>query len=286
MRYLLWGAAWSPLAFIALAIFLATFQTASAADADCNDASMVIQGADPSPFVLPRDQGQTMKVEPDSVLLLNLVAGEATTLQDPVIGIRLLVSGIELATVTEALGTGDDPDPVYVNLKEQLPPGMTGLYEVEGVLIDEGEDICAVDFLLQVGGFCVATSVTTVAMSVSGAGALASVVPAMKLMLLPTMQRRRPTGWRRYILVPDLKWTLITTVVGAIAGLVTTTLLFQQTGVQPVSFMNALWGILSGGGLTFSVAYIGALATYFMSPEAPREPRVEEKTGDPGTETK
>ena len=140
---------------------------------------------------------------------------------------------------------------------------------MQGTLRDASGEICTVDFLLQVGHFCVATSAATAVTSVSSIGAIASVIPAMKFMILPTIQRRRSRGWRRWIPVPDLKWTIITTVLGAVAGLVTTTFFFQQTAVSPLSFVNGIWGVLGGGGLTFGVAYLGALLTYFMSPEEP-----------------
>ena len=273
MRYLLRGAAWSSFAGIALivslAVFLTDFQSASA-KTGCQGASITILGAEPSPFVLPRDVGQTMKVEPDSVLLIALAEGETTAFRDPEITVRVVASGIEIRSITKALGTGDDRDPIPVNLKEQLPSEMKGLYEVEGILKDEGEDICAVDFLLQVGEFCVATSVATGVASVSGIAALASVAPAMNMnmQVMTTLQRRRPRGWRRYVPVPDWKWTAITTVLGAVAGLATM-LIFQQTGVRPLSVANAIQGMLAGGGLTFGIAYIGALVTYMMSPSQP-----------------
>ena len=250
MRYLIRYAAWSSAAFIALAIFLTTFQSVSADEDACNGASMTIEGGDPSPFVLPRDQGQTIKIEPNSVLLIGMTGSRTTPFQDPEIAVRVMASGIEIISVTTPLGTGDNPEPIPVNLKEHLPPGINGLYEIEGALRHEGHDICTVDFLLQLGEFCVATAAVTTVATVSSAGALASVAPAMRLMVLPAIQRRRPTGWRRFIPVPDLKWTLITTLAGAAAGLVTTTLLLPQIGLHPLSIVNGLWGMIAGGGLT------------------------------------
>ena len=263
---------WSLFAFIALTIFLTTFQPASAQSAqevNCNGASMAIQGGEPSPFIIPRDQGQTLTVEPDSILLINLGIGPTTALQAPEIAVRVLASGIEVYSITQALGTGRDLEPITLNLKDQLPAGMKGLYEVQGVFRDKGVDVCAVDFLLQVGEFCVASAAGAAVATATSLGALASSVPAMRMMILPTIQRRQSRGWRRYVPVPDVKWTIINTLLGAIAGLISTTLLFQQTGVSPLSIVNGLWGMLAGGGLTFGVAYMGAIATYITSPMAP-----------------
>ena len=221
-----------------------------------------------------------MKVEPHSVLLVYLKGGNISALRDPEIVVSVVASGIEIYSVSQPLGKGADPDPIHLNLKDQLPPGLMGLYEIEGSLKDGGEDICTIDFLLQLGEFCTTTSAVTAVASVSTVGALASAVPAMRLMLLPALQRRRRTGWRRYLPVPDLKWTIINTALGAVAGLVSTTLLLQQTGVQPLSIVNAVLGMFAGGGLTFGVAYLGALFTYFMSPEGPRDIAVVEGPGD------
>ena len=271
MRYLLRIAVWSSFALIVLTVCFTTVKTASAQNGDCLGAGITVEGADPSPFVLPRDQGQTIEVDPQSVLLISLAGGNISELQDPNITVSVVASGIEFWSITQALGTGPDPAPIPVNLKEQLPPGLHGLYEIEGTLRDGGEDICTVDFLLKLGEFCATTSAVTAVASVSSVAALASAVPAMRLMILPSLQRRRTSGWRRYIPVPDLKWTIINSVLGAIAGLVSTTLLLQQTGLQPLSIVNALLGMFAGGGLTFGVAYMGALVNYFMS----AEPRVQ-----------
>ena len=255
-------------------LFLTTFQSASAQEAqggNCDGVSMTFRGAEPSPFVLPRDQGQTMNVEPNDVLLIGLTGSRAAALRNPQIAVRVVASGIEIMNVTTPLGVVDSLEPIPIILGERLPPGIKGLYEIEGALIDEGEDICTAGFLMQVGEFCVATAAVTTVATVSSAGALASVVPAMRLMVLPAIHRRRPTGWRRYVPVPDLKWTLITTASGAVAGLVTTTLLFPQTGVHPLSIVNGIGGMITGGGLTFGMGYLGALLTYFMSPEDPEE---------------
>lgn len=278
-RYLRYCAC-SLFALIALTIFLTTFQPASAQDVNCEGASMAIQGGEPSPFIIPRDQGQTLTVEPDSILLINLGISPTTTIQAPEIAVRVLASGIEVYNITQALGTGRDLEPITLNLKDQLPAGMKGLYEVEGAFRDNGVDVCAVDFLLQVGEFCVASAAGAAVATATSLGALASSVPAMRMMILPTIQRRQSRGWRRYVPVPDVKWTIINTLLGAIAGLVSTTLLFQQTGVTPLSIVNGLWGMLAGGGLTFGVAYMGAIATYVMSPAASPPMIIEDTTAE------
>ena len=130
MRCLTRTAAYLLCAFVALSIYLATFSQGASAqeEVNCNNAIMTIQGAEPSPFVLPRDAGQTMKVEPNSVLLITLTGEEGTTFRDPEVAVGVVAGGITLQSVTRSMGsglvTGDTLEPVPVNLQDQLPPGM------------------------------------------------------------------------------------------------------------------------------------------------------------------
>ena len=101
------------------------------------------------------------------------------------------------------------------------------------------------------------------------AGALASVPLAAngmtaKLNAKVQLQRRRPRGWRRVFPVPAWKRTLYSMVTGAITGLALTVVL-QQAAVTPLDMATAIWGMVSGGGISFGLGYsIGAVRTYLQ----------------------
>ena len=68
--------------------------------------------------------------------------------------------------------------------------------------------------------------------------------------------------------MPVLAWkqTLVSTVVGAITGLMVAALL-QQAGRTPLALATAMWGIIIGGGVTFGVGLtLAAVRTYVRAP--------------------
>ena len=110
---------------------------------------------------------------------------------------------------------------------------------------------------------------------VAGAGALASVPLSAngmnaKLKAKVQLQRRRPSGWRRFVPVPAWKRTIISTLIGAVTGLAIAVVL--QQAESPLSITTAVSGLVAGGGLTFGMGYsVGVLRTFLKPPEVEEE---------------
>jgi hypothetical protein len=249
---------------------------ATAQSEDCGGASIVIEGADLSVFSLPADGGATLHVQPDSVLLVSA--------QDPNVPpagrqVRLNVVGLGFDSegVSRDVPPAPGAEPIELDVGDVLPSIVRGLYQIEGTLIDDGAERCSVIFNLRVGDFGgpVATAAVATA-GVAGVAALASVPLTSngmnaKLKLKVQLRRRRPTGWRRFIPTPAWKRTMVSTLIGAVTGLASTILL-QQAGVTPLSLATMVWGLVTGGGVTFGVGYsAGALRTFLSPPEVPEE---------------
>jgi predicted benzoate:H+ symporter BenE len=59
--------------------------------------------------------------------------------------------------------------------------------------------------------------------------------------------------------------------IGAITGLALAVVL-QQAGITPLSLTAAIWGLVTGGGVTFGLGYsLGAIRTFLRSPEIPED---------------
>ena len=209
--------------------------------------------------------------------MISLVESETYPLRDPEITFRVVVSGIELDSITRQLSAGGDSEPAKVNLADEFPSSVRGMYKIEGTLKDEGSDICTVDFQFRLGGFggVIATAATATSV-VAGIGALASAPLTSngmnaKLKLKVNLQRRRSRGWRRFIPVPAWKRTILSALIGAITGLAVAVVL-QQAGVTPLSLIAGIWALITGGGVTFGIGYsLGAIRTYLRPPEVPQE---------------
>ena len=261
-----------------LAIVLPLFavETATAHAETCEGADIVVEGGDPSPFELPRDEGSTLKLEPDSQIFISARLPNHVSERRQV---RLSIAGLgfKIEAVTWDVGAAPGSDPVAANIADFLPSFARGLYQIEGTLIDDGIVICTVAFDVRLGGFdgpvARAAAATTLA---AGVGALASVPLASngmnaKLRLKVQLERRRPTGWRRFLPVPSWKRTMLSTLIGAITGLALAVVL-QQAGITPASLTAAIWGLVAGGGVTFGLGYsLGAIRTFLRSPGIPED---------------
>ena len=275
-RYLVLVLSAFAVALILAALLLVTTGPAKAQGDTCDGASVVIQGGDPSPFVLPSDAGSTLRVQSDTVLRLGATKPAPAPASRQV---RLNLSGLgfDLEGVTADLGPGAGLDRVQVDVSEVLPSFARGLYRLDGTLIDHGTEKCTVSFNLRVGEFggpvATAAAATT---AVAGIGALLSIPLSSngmnaKLKLKVQLQRRRPRGWRRFLPVPAWKKTIISTLIGAITGLATAVVL-QQAGHAQLSLSTAISGLVAGGGLTFGVGYsLGVVRTFLRPPEVPEE---------------
>lgn len=253
-----------------LSILLLASPTVEAQGEECGGATMAIEGGTPAQFVLPANRDGTLRVEPGGRLRI--------AADDPVGAAgrreaRIRVSGLGLSfEITAGLGTGIAPQPVDVDLEDELPSYVRGLYKVDGTLVRDGVDICTVGFKVRVGGFGgpVATG-AAIATGLAGAAAVASAPLAAgglnaNLKAKVQLRRRRPTGWRRYLPVPAWKKTILSTLLGAITGLCAVVLL-QQAGATTLSPVAAILGLVAGGGVTVGIGYsLGAVWTFVRPP--------------------
>jgi hypothetical protein len=253
-------------AVVSQVAFLCTTAVASAQHVECGGAHIVIEGGEPSPFVLPENAGGTLEVAPDSVLHIHaegLPSGSIVRW-----GVRGL--GDLFPTSTDEVGAGSAEIDVA-----DYSSYARGLYELEGTLFAAQDEVCTVSFQVHVTGFGgIGPVASAIAAGVLGAGAL-STIPltargmSAKLKLKVQAQRRRRRGWRRFIPVPAWKRTLTSTLTGAVSGLCVAAAL-QQGGFVPLSLPAAIWSMIAGGGLTFGVGYsLGALVTFLRPPEEP-----------------
>jgi hypothetical protein len=152
----------------------------------------------------------------------------------------------------------------------------SGLYAMEAVLLSGGAEVCTLPFNANLGidesspltvGSQIAAVATGVLAAASAAASAQGVVVNLRMKV--ALQRRRPTGLRRWLPVPAWKRTIINMFIGALVG-VSITVVLQQRGVYPLSLVSAIWGAVLGGGVTFGVGYsIGALITYLRPPVPP-----------------
>jgi hypothetical protein len=164
-----------------------------------------------------------------------------------------------------------DTNPVSIDVAD-YSEHVRGSFQLEGTLLSNQVEICTTSFSAVIGGFggTVAT-VATAATAVAGAGALASSAYAAngantELKAKVKVERRRRTGWRRWVPLPAWKRIITGTITGAATGLAGTVML-QQGGVTPLSLITAIWGLVVGGGVTFSVALsLGTLLTFLRPP--------------------
>lgn len=231
---------------------------------DCGEARVVLEGGTPSPFVLPQMAGQTLEVDPEQPVTLR---GENVP---PGAQLRLSVAGLGgRAGVTRGVSGGV----TQVRIADYVPL-KGGLYALDGTLLASGREVCTVRFSAKLGEFGGPVAVGSAAASaVAGAAALGSAASAasgvtVNLKARVALQRRRPTGIRRWLPAPNVKRTIISMFTGALTG-VCITVLLQQGGITPLSVAAAVKGAITGGAVTLGVGYsIGAIITYLRPPKA------------------
>ncbi|MSQ12690.1 MAG: hypothetical protein EXR47_00820 [Dehalococcoidia bacterium] len=160
-----------------------------------------------------------------------------------------------------------------VRIADYLPL-KSGPSALDGTLLASGAEVCTVRFSAKLGEFggpvavgSAAVSAVACAMALGSAAAAASgVTITMKAKV--ALQRRRPTGIRRWLPTPNVKRTIISMFTGALTG-VCITVLLQQGGITPLSVAAAMRGAITGGVVTIGIGYsIGAAITYLRSPKA------------------
>ena len=179
--------------------------TALAQSEECDGARIVVEGGEPSPFILPVRSGDTIKVEPDAVVRIRAEG----VLPDSTLRWSVRGFGRRVADFTHELGEFTHT----VNVAD-YSSYTRGLYEVEGTLYVGPKEVCSVLARVNISGFGGVVAVAAVASAgVFGAGALASVPysargTTAKLKLKVQARRRRPRGWRRFVPVPAFKRTV------------------------------------------------------------------------------
>jgi len=239
----------------------------SAQGTDCEDARLIVEQGQPSPFVLPVMAHSTLRVEPDATLLISAEGVQP----DAKLSWRLRGFGTQITIRESQVGSGAIP-PISV---ADFSAHLRGLYEVEATLTYGRAKICTFPFRVQIAGFGGTVAAFAIAASTMGGLAALSSAPIAasgmnaKLKAKVQLARRRPQGWRRWLPVPAWKRTLISTIIGAFTGL-GIAIVLQQGGIAPLAWATAVKGTILGGGLTFGVGYtLGALWTYLKPPEQP-----------------
>jgi hypothetical protein len=227
----------------------------------CEGARIVIEGG-LSPFVLPDDSGKTLTVAADSLLH---ILGEDTS-PDSTVRWSVLGVGPLLPAYTSDLASGE----AQIDVSD-YSSYVRGLYDVEGMLLDGQDEVCTISFRVAVRGFGGVVGTAAAALTgVLGIGVLVSIPftakgTRVKIELDIQLRRRRRRGWRRFIPVIAWKPTLTSTLIGALTGLCGAALL-QQGSVVSLSLVNAIWGIVIGGGVTFGVVCsVSSILTFLQS---------------------
>ncbi len=223
---------------------------APALQGECGLSQVEVVGGQPSPFLLPRDSGQTLSIDPDATLHIAVRNPPANgSVQVKLAG---LLGGALQATYP-IRGVGPVVTVHSVSIADYVRWGR-GIYSVEGVLFDSvGDPICRVPFQVRIQGFGGAAGVASAAAAgVAGAGALLNVLGNLKLNLQSRikvsigLERRRRRGLRRWMPFPSWKRILTGSVLGTVSG-VAIVVLLQQGGITPISLGSALTGLVVGG---------------------------------------
>jgi hypothetical protein len=229
----------------------------------CGGPEIVIQGGNPSPYILPIQGDQKFEVEPDAVLTVrgvNLPVDARLHWGVQGLGAELAGKDIQIANGVTTINVADFSD------------HARGIYVVKGALFSGPIELCTMPFELTVSGFGGTTALAATGVAaVAGVGALASAPLAAnglnaKMDAKVQVARRRAQGWRKLVPIPAWKRSIFSTIVGALTGL-GIAVVMQQAGIEPLSLASAVWGVIAGGGVSFGVGYsLGVIKTVMKSP--------------------
>lgn len=229
----------------------------------CGGPEIIIEGGQPSPFTLPSQADETIKIDPDAVLTIR--------------GVNLPVDA-KLHWGVQGLGTelaGKDIQIAYgvttINVAD-FSAHARGVYVIEGTLFSGPVELCKIPFELNIANFGGTTAIAATGVAaVAGVGSLA-IAPlaanglSAKLDAKVQVARRRPRGWRKWVPIPAWKRSIFGTIVGAITGL-GIAVVMQQAGVEPLTVASAMWGVIAGGSVSFGVGYsLGVIRTFMKAP--------------------
>ena len=229
----------------------------------CGGPEIVIEGGSPSPFILPLQADEVVQVEPDADLTITGVNLPMDTLLHW--GVQGL--GLELAGKNLQLSSGV----TTINVAH-FSEHARGVYLVKGKLFSGPVELCSIPFNLKVSGFAGTTAIAATGVAAAaGVSALASWNIAAnglgaKLNAKIQVSRRKPSGWRKWVPIPDWKRSIISTFIGAITGLAISAII-QQAGIKPLSLPSAMLGMIAGGSVSFGFGYsLGVIKTFIRAP--------------------
>lgn len=229
---------------------------------DCGGPQIILEGGQPSPFTLPAQADQTIKLDPEAILTIrgvDLPADASLHWGIQGLGTELAGKDVEFSSGAATVNIGD------------FSSHARGIFEVEGTLFSGPTELCKIPFKLNISGFSGTTAFAATGVSaVAGIGALASVPLAAnglsaKLDAKVKVARRRPRGLRRWLPIPAWKRSIFSTLVGAVTGL-GLAVVMQQAGINPLSLASAVWSLILGGGVSFGVGYSLGVVKTFLSP--------------------
>ena len=260
----------------AIMILSALVATASPAHAqvpvNCGGMMVVIDHGELFPFVLPDSAGDTLRLGPDDQLHVRVVnIPESGKVE---LGL-LLPFGTRLSRVETWSGLVPGSAEEFDIDVTDFSGWVRGAFNVEVTLFDGVSALCTVPFIVRLDGFgglagpVAAAAAVASGIAVVAVGAWGAQGAGANIRVRIAVQRRRPSGWRRWVPVLAWKRTLIATLLGVIAGIVTTTLL-QQAGQVRLESAVLVQGAISGGGVSFGFSVVWAsVITFFKSPVAP-----------------
>ena len=163
-----------------------------AQEASCGDAKVIIEGGQPSPFVLPDDADSTLRVEPETVLAISATGVPRGS------KVRVSIPGLGVNIDTEIDSVG--PEPVFKRVDE-VAEYTRGLYELKATLISgETKEVCTTTMRVDIEGF--GGPVATAAVAVASAGLAAQGTSANLRFKLKSQLNRRRHGIRRFLPMP------------------------------------------------------------------------------------
>ena len=272
-----------PVCSVAVVLALVIVQHAeaiAAAQGDCDSSEVEIIGGDPFSFVLPRDDGQRITVDPDAVL-------DVGVRNPPRNGtLRVRVAGFPAEPFQRTYRFQSDGSDVNVESFSiaDYARWARGIYSLEGELLDStGQTICEVALQVRIGGFGgLAGVASAVAAGIGGATVVFNVSSSVantraRIKVDLALERRRRRGLRRWLPFPSLKSTITGSILGTISGVVVVVLL-QQSGITPISLGKAIIGLVVGGVAPISVTVALGTIINFLRPleEEPAAPQDEQ----------
>ncbi len=231
----------------------------------CGGPEIIIQGGNPSPFILPiqADESIEIEIEPDAVLTIRGINLPVDTrLHWGVQGLGSELAGKDVQ-ISAGVTTIDVAD---------FSEHARGVYVTKVALFSGPVELCSIPFELNVSGFGGTTAMAATGVAaVAGIGAIAGAPLAAngvnaKLDAKIQVSRRRPKGWRAWVPIPAWKPSIFSTLIGAITGLAISVIM-QQAGIEPLSLASAVLGVVAGGGVSFGVGYsLGVIKTFMREP--------------------